>query len=73
MANEHKPTVSELFDDGTAIAQAMDAAVREAVLQHKHKGLPLAVWRDGKVAWIPAEDVEAVSDTPSAPTRVARP
>jgi hypothetical protein len=58
MAGERTRNISQLFDDGAAIGQAMNAAVREAVLQHKQKGLPLAVWRDGKVAWIPAEEIE---------------
>lgn len=58
MANEQKRDISELFDEGTAIAQAVNAAAREAVLQHKQKGLPLAVWRDSKAAWISAEEIE---------------
>jgi hypothetical protein len=33
--------------------------VREAVRQHKRMGQPLAVWRDGKVVWLSAEEVEA--------------
>ena len=57
-------TFRKLFDEGTAIAQAMNAAVREAVLQHKQKGLPLVVWRDGKVAWIPPEEITTGSDSP---------
>ena len=48
----------------------MNAAVRDAVLQHKQKGLPLVVWRDGKVAWIPPDDLDldpAATSTPTLP------
>ena len=67
MANEQERDISKLFDQGTAIAQAMNAAAREAVLQHKQKGLPLVVWRDGKVVWIPPDEIEVDSDSPSVP------
>jgi len=69
MSNERNQSISELFGDRTAIAEAMNAAVREAVLQHKQKGLPLAVWRDGKVAWIPPEEIAIGPDLGSAVNR----
>ena len=57
MANEMSRSVSELFEDGAPIDAAIKAAVREAALQHKQKGLPLAVWRDERVVWIPPEEI----------------
>jgi hypothetical protein len=38
--------------------RAMRKAVREAVLRHKLLGQPIAVSRDGKVVWIPPEEIE---------------
>ena len=38
--------------------RAMRKAVREAVLRHKLLGQPIAVGRDGKVVWIPPEEIE---------------
>jgi len=38
--------------------RAMRKAVREAVLRHKLLGNPIAVGRDGKVVWIPPEQIE---------------
>jgi len=67
MADKRTKNISELFDDGAAIAQAMNAAVRDAVLQHKQKGLPLVVWRDGQVVWIPPDEVDLGPDSTSAP------
>ena len=31
--------------------------VREALLQHKKLGNPIVVWKDGKVVWIPPEEI----------------
>lgn len=67
MTNKVKVDIGRLFREGTAIDAAMNAAVREAVLQHKQKGLPLAVWRDGKVAWIPPDEIDLGPDAPSTP------
>lgn len=38
--------------------RAMRKAVREAVRRHKLLGQPIAVGRDGKVVWIPPEEIE---------------
>ena len=65
MAAESTRDISQLFEDGVAIAEAMNATVREAVLQHKQKGLPLAVWRDGKVAWVSPEGIDLGPDLAS--------
>ncbi|MEI8372511.1 MAG: hypothetical protein WCJ35_06725 [Planctomycetota bacterium] len=70
MANERHRNIRQLFREGTPIDSAMNAAVRDAVLQHKQKGLPLVVWRDGKVAWIPPDDLDldpAATSTPTLP------
>jgi len=53
----------ELKDVGAILetdlpGRAMRKAVREAVLRHKLLGQPIAVGRDGKVVWIPAEEIE---------------
>lgn len=49
--------VGRLLADGKLIARVMRTAVREALLQHKHAGNPVAEWRDGKVVWIPPEEI----------------
>ena len=67
MTNQHDVDIGHVFREGTAIDAAMNAAVREAVLQHRQKGLPLAVWRDGKVAWIPPDEIELGANTPTLP------
>ena len=39
--------------------QALREAVWDVIQQHKRTGLPLAIWRDGKVVHLPPEEAEA--------------
>ena len=48
---------SERVDDEDRMLAEMRAAVREAVLAHKRAGNPIAEWRDGRVVWIPPEEI----------------
>jgi hypothetical protein len=58
MPNEKPKDIRQIFDDGTLIDEAMNAAVRDAVQLHKEKGLPMVVWRDGQIVWISPEEAE---------------
>jgi hypothetical protein len=56
------------------VEQALHKAVVQAMIRHKRLGNPIVVWRDGKVVWIPAEEIEipsegseATHDPPSEP------
>ncbi len=40
------------------IQQALREAVTEALIRHKRLGNPIVVWRDGKVVWVPADEIE---------------
>ncbi|HKW64516.1 MAG TPA: hypothetical protein VJN89_18330 [Candidatus Acidoferrum sp.] len=37
---------------------AMKAAIERVVEEHAREGLPLYVWRDGKVVAVPAEELQ---------------
>jgi hypothetical protein len=50
--------IARVFDDGRRIDAAVQRAVSAARQRHKQAGLPVAEWRDGKVVWIPAEQIE---------------
>jgi hypothetical protein len=58
MANREPEDIDQIFREGTLIDEAMNAAVRDAVQLHKEKGLPMVVWRDGKIVWISPEEAE---------------
>jgi hypothetical protein len=37
--------------------KAMEEAVAEAIAEHKLRGRPILIWRDGKVVVVPPEDI----------------
>ncbi len=43
--------------DPDIITRALAEGVREALRQHKLAGNPVAAWEDGKVVWIPPEEI----------------
>jgi hypothetical protein len=51
------PDVEAAFRDGTPIDRAVGRAIREAILMHKRMGNPVAGSKDGKVVWIPPEQI----------------
>lgn len=53
---------SERIADTARILLALRQAVREALLDHKRTGDPVAIWQDGHVVWVRPEDI-AVEDT----------
>jgi hypothetical protein len=40
-----------------SISRALNEAARDAVELHRQAGIPLAVWKDGKVAFVSADEV----------------
>lgn len=38
--------------------EAFKEAVAEALAEHRRHGIPIAVWRNGKVVRVPAEQIE---------------
>jgi hypothetical protein len=50
-------SISERIKDNELLLQAMDEAVHEALRMHKLLGHPIAVWEDGKVKIIPADQI----------------
>ena len=38
--------------------EALRKAVAEAIAEHRRNGVPIAIWRDGKVVRIPSDQIE---------------
>ena len=55
--DEHDLTPAERVNDTARMLEAMQQAVREALLDHKRAGNPVAVWRNNRVEWIQPEDI----------------
>jgi hypothetical protein len=60
------PDLDAILADTARIEAALRSAVRGALRDHKRAGNPIAVWRDGRVVWLPPaeipEDVPAASE-----------
>lgn len=50
-------TPAERTADLERIERAVRAAVQDALLRHKRDGDPVAVWRGGRVVWLPPEQI----------------
>ena len=45
--------------------QALRQAVAKVIEDHRSRGRPLALWRDGTAVWVPADQVGALHETPA--------
>ncbi len=52
-------TYKSLHDKAKA---AIKEAIREVIKHHKQTGRPLAIWRNGKVAWVSANQLSRKSE-----------
>ena len=50
-------TPAERINDHSRILDALRQAVREALLNHKRAGNPVAVWQNDGVVWVAAEQI----------------
>ena len=55
MAREMNDRIARAFAKGRPIDRAVQRAARSAILQHRRAGVPVVIWRDGKVVQIAAE------------------
>jgi hypothetical protein len=59
MSDHRTEPLSELLTDHTLMEAAIQRGVREAVITHAKLGQPVCTLRDGKVVWIPPEEILA--------------
>lgn len=58
MSQKRRRDTARLLRDGAVLDRAIVAAHRRVVLEHRRLGLPLVIWRDGRVVEVSAESVE---------------
>lgn len=56
--------IDKILADTERVTAAVRQAGRDARLKHKQLGVPIVVWRDGKIVEIPPEEI--VVEPPSA-------
>jgi hypothetical protein len=57
MNSGERKDVRSIMLESDLVEQALHKAVVQAMIRHKRLGNPIVVWRDGKVVWIPAEEI----------------
>ena len=60
-------SITELFDDGTAIDEALRLGVQDALRRHKRLGQRVAVWRDGRAVVLEPDQIPV--DVEGVPSR----
>jgi hypothetical protein len=59
------------FEQAREIELEAQKLVRQALIEHKQAGNPIAVWKDGQVVIVPPEEI-VIPDDPDAPTSAPR-
>jgi len=49
--------VGQIFADGRRIDEALRLAARDAIRQHQLHDIPVVIWRDGRIAWVPPHEL----------------
>jgi hypothetical protein len=57
---------------GDMAEEALRKAVARVVEEHRKSGEPLAVWRDGKVVRVPADQLQGYEEPPGSESASAR-
>jgi len=59
MTSEEEPSGDPIhrITDIPRIQEALRLARQDAMRLHKRMGYPIAVWKDGRVVWIPPEEI----------------
>lgn len=55
-------TLRQMLADADAVDAAIRESVREALIMHKRLGNPVASWENGRVVWIPADQIPVDDD-----------
>jgi hypothetical protein len=65
--------IGRIFADGRRIDEALRLAARDAIRKHEQHNVPVVVWRDGGIAWVPAHELlSKASRKTTGRTRPAR-
>jgi hypothetical protein len=51
--------IGQIFADGRQIDEALRLAARDAIRKHALHDAPVVLWRDGRIAWVPARELGA--------------
>jgi hypothetical protein len=58
MSDTPKKDITRLLRERTEVDRALARAIQQALWEHKQLGHPVVIWRDGKVVWLPPEEIQ---------------
>lgn len=58
MNDTPKKDITRLLRERTEVDRALARAIQQALWEHKQLGHPVVIWRDGRVVWLPAEEIQ---------------
>ncbi|MFQ3586316.1 MAG: hypothetical protein SNJ74_07400 [Fimbriimonadaceae bacterium] len=64
MPDSHRKRLAERLLSDEELDQAVKEAVRRALIEHKRKRNTVAIWENGKVKIVPAEQIPIPDDNP---------
>jgi len=67
-----RPSITELFDDGRAIDEALRLGVQDALIRHKRLGQRVATWKNGRVVVLEPADIRIERSGPQSGRRSRR-
>jgi hypothetical protein len=65
--------IGQIFADGRRIDAALRSAVRAAIRDHGKHNQPVVIWRDGRIAWVPAKELDRTTLSKAARTKKTPP
>ncbi len=70
---ERLTRIGRIFVEGTLVDRAVEAAARDALALHKRAGVPVVVWRGGKVVAVYARTLLGAQRSSRRRLRAIRP
>ena len=52
-----RKSIATVFSSRKLMEAALRRGVRDALIKHQQAGLPAVEWRDGKIVWVPPEEL----------------
>jgi uncharacterized membrane protein len=69
MKSRQGSRVGEIFANGHQIDEALRSAVRQVIRKHRKHNAPVVIWRDGRTAWVPAQELMTTAQPTAAVKR----
>jgi hypothetical protein len=65
LSTRNRRDIGALLEDRSVLDRAMKAAAADAVRRHRQAGVPMAMWRDGRVVHVSPFEVRLPGEDPA--------